>query len=170
MKKYFYLLMVFAITCFWGCKDKNAPSGEGYVGGVSTNMSDYVGTWNVEGKQTLFGGKDKLLCVQFNADTSCRFVLEHQFDGIIVCGCDKEGWMVESRKIYREQVMLILEGWGVVTGGRYYMQYEITKTEPNKITLHTYTFGDTDIYTSTYLVRTSANTMQDYIDKSGDKE
>lgn len=164
MKKYFYLLIVFAITCFVGCKDKNAPSGEGYVGGVSTNMSDYVGTWNVEGKQNLFGGEDKLLCVQLNADTSCRFVLEHEYYGIIVCGCDKDGWMVECRKTYRERVMLILQGGGVVKGGVYYMQKEITKTEPNKITLNT--FNDT----GTYLVRTSANTMQDYIDKYGDRE
>lgn len=163
MKKYFYLLMVFAITCFVGCNDKNAPSGEGYVGGVSTNMSDYVGTWNVEGRQTLFGGEHKLLCVQLNADTSCLFALEHEYYGIIVCG---GGWMVESRKTYREQVMLILDGWGVVKGGRYYMQYEITKTEPNKITLNTSFFDDTD----TYLVRISANTIQDYIDKYGDKE
>jgi hypothetical protein len=161
MKKYFYLLMVFAITCFVGCKDKNAPSGEGYVGGVSTNISDYVGTWNVEGEQTLFGGEDKLLCVQLNADTSCRFAVEQKHNGIIVCECNEDGWMVECRKNYGEEVILILQGGGSMV---YYMQYEITKTEPNKITLDT--FNDT----GTYLVRTSANTMQDYIDKYGDRE
>ena len=77
--------------------------------------------------------------------------------------------MVESRKTYGERVKLILDGWGVVKGGRYYMQYEITKTEPNKITLSTFSYLD-DTYTYTSLVRTSANTMQDYIDKYGDKE
>jgi hypothetical protein len=161
MKQKLFLLAALVIT-FAACNN-NEPSGEGSVGGISTKMSDYVGTWDIKGDNSFIATDSKLLCVQLNADTSCYFVVDDIHRGIVVYHGYEEAWEIDVLHPEEEVNLVFRGGCG---NGWAILSYIVTKVEPNKISFENRGYE----VTNTYFVRTSADTMTDYINKYGDND
>lgn len=160
MKKLFILLA--AVMIFTGCVDKNDPSGEDYVGGVSARMADYVGTWKVEGDNNFLD--NKLLYVQLNADTSCYFAVDDKYRGLIVYRGAQDCWRITVYHDSEDEVELSARGGYKNASAQ--ISYVVKKMTPNKLTLDSREYMNG----TTYFVRTSDDIMTEYIAAYGDED